>query len=115
MSDTERAERVDIDEIYKDDIDKYIHLWMDDRNITDMCKVSQNRWYNCCQYVCDNVFKINPVYLKDDNHISNQYDIDKVNKVLDIYIRLCNDYEKVINIVGFTFLLAYIEIHLTDG
>lgn len=53
--------------------------------------------------------------LKDDNHISNQYDIDKVNKVLDIYIRLCNDYEKVINIVGFTFLLAYIEIHLTDG
>lgn len=103
MSDAQRAERVDIDEIYNDDIDKYIHLWMDDRNITDMCKVSQNRWYNCCQYVYDNVFKINPVYLKDDNHISNQYDIDKVNKVLDIYIRLCNDYEKVINIVGFTF------------
>ena len=44
MSDAQRAERVDIDEIYNDDIDKYIHLWMDDRNITDMCKVSQNRW-----------------------------------------------------------------------
>jgi hypothetical protein len=49
MSDAQRAERVDIDEIYNDDIDKYIHLWMDDRNITDMCKVSQNRWYNCYQ------------------------------------------------------------------
>ena len=99
----QEVEHVEIEEIYRDDIDKYIHLWMNERNITDMCKVSQNRWYNCCQYVYDNVFKINPVYLKDDNRISNQYDIDKVNKVLDIYIRLCNDYEKVINIVGFTF------------
>lgn len=99
----QEVERVEIDEIYKDDIDKYIHLWMNERNITDMCKISQNRWYNCCQYVYDNVFKVNPVYLKDDNHISNQYDVGKVNKVLDIYIRLCNDFEKVINIVGFTF------------
>ena len=78
MSDAQRAERVDIDEIYKDDIDKYIHLWMDDRNITDMCKVSQNRWYNCCQYVYDNVFKINPVYLMQDNAL-NYYDSKKVN------------------------------------
>lgn len=103
MSAVEMQEVNNTVDVFKDDIDKYIHLWMDDRNITDMCKVSQNRWYNCCQYVYDNVFKINPVYLKDDNHISNQYDIDKVNKVLDIYIRLCNDFEKVINIVGFTF------------
>lgn len=102
-AEAQEVERVEIDGIYRDDIDKYIHLWMDERNITDMCKVSQNRWYNCCQYVYDNVFKINPVYLKDDNHISNQYDVDKVKKVLDIYIRLCNDFEKVINIVGFTF------------
>ena len=102
-AEVQEVERVEIDGIYRDDIDKYIHLWMDERNIADMCKVSQNRWYNCCQYVYDNVFKINPVYLKDDNHISNQYDIDKVDKVLDIYIRLCNDFEKVINIVGFTF------------
>lgn len=103
MSAVEMQEVNNTVDVFKDDIDIYIHLWMDDRNITDMCKVSQNRWYNCCQYVYDNVFKINPVYLKDDNHISNQYDIDKVNKVLDIYIRLCNDFEKVINIVGFTF------------
>lgn len=103
MSDAQRAERVDIDEIYKDDIDKYIHLWMDDRNIADMCKVSQNRWYNCCKYIYEHVFKVNPKYLKDDNNINNAYDTDKVNEVLDIYIDLCNDYEKVVNIVGFTF------------
>ena len=90
-------------DVFKSDIDMYINLWMEERNIEDLCKVSQNRWYNCCKYVYDNVFKVNPKYLKDDNNINNAYDTDKVNEVLDIYIDLCNDYEKVVNIVGFTF------------
>ena len=90
-------------DVFKSDIDMYINLWMEERNIEDMCRVSQNRWYNCCKYVYENVFKVNPKYLKDDNNINNAYDTDKVNEVLDIYIDLCNDYEKVVNIVGFTF------------
>lgn len=90
-------------DVFKSDIDMYINLWMEERNIEDLCKVSQNRWYNCCKYVYENVFKVNPKYLKDDNNINNAYDTDKVNEVLDIYIDLCNDYEKVVNIVGFTF------------
>ena len=81
----------------------YINLWMEERNIEDMCGVSQNRWYNCCKYIYEHVFKMNPKYLKDDRNINNAYDTDKVNEVLDIYIDLCNDYEKVVNIVGFTF------------
>ena len=90
-------------DVFKSDIDMYINLWMEERNIEDLCKISQNRWYNCCKYVYENVFKVNPKYLKDDNNINNAYDTDKVNEVLDIYIDLCNDYEKVVNIVGFTF------------
>lgn len=90
-------------DVFKDDIDMYINLWMEERNIEDLCKISQNRWYNCCKYIYENVFKVNPKYLKDDNNINNAYDTDKVNEVLDIYIDLCNDYEKVVNIVGFTF------------
>lgn len=87
-------------EVYKDDIDMYIHLWMEERNIEDLCKISQNRWYNCCKYIYEHVFKVNPKYLKDDNNINNAYDTDKVNEVLDIYIDLCNDYEKIVNIIG---------------
>lgn len=90
-------------DVFKSDIDMYINLWMEERHVEDICKVSQNRWYNCCKYVYENVFKVNPKYLKDDNNINNAYDTDKVNEVLDIYIDLCNDYEKVVNIVGFTF------------
>lgn len=90
-------------DVFKSDIDMYINLWMEERNIEDLCKVSQNRWYNCCKYIYEHVFKVNPKYLKDDNNINNAYDTDKVNEVLDIYIDLCNDYEKVVNIVGFTF------------
>lgn len=90
-------------DVFKDDIDMYINLWMEERHVEDMCKMSQNRWYNCCKYIYENVFKVNPKYLKDDNNINNAYDTNKVNEVLDIYIDLCNDYEKVVNIVGFTF------------
>ena len=90
-------------DVFKNDIDMYIHLWMDERNILNMCKVSQNRWYNCCKYIYENVFKLNPKYLKEDNNINNAYDTEKVNNILDIYIDLCNDYEKIINITGFTF------------
>ena len=90
-------------DVFKSDIDMYINLWMEERNIEDLCKISQNRWYNCCKYIYEHVFKVNQKYLKDDNNINNAYDTDKVNEVLDIYIDLCNDYEKVVNIVGFTF------------
>ena len=103
MSAVETQEVNNTVDVFKDDIDMYINLWMEERSIEDMCKVSQNRWYNCCKYVYENVFKVNPKYLKDDNNINNAYDTDKVNEVLDIYIDLCNDYEKVVNIVGFTF------------
>jgi hypothetical protein len=90
-------------DVFKSDIDMYINLWMEERHVEDLCKVSQNRWYNCCKYIYEHVFKVNPKYLKDDNNINNAYDTNKVNEVLDIYIDLCNDYEKVVNIVGFTF------------
>ena len=90
-------------DVFKSDIDMYINLWMEERHIEDLCKVSQNRSYNCCKYIYEHVFKVNQKYLKDDNNINNAYDTDKVNEVLDIYIDLCNDYEKVVNIVGFTF------------
>lgn len=103
MSAVEMQEVNNTVDVFKDDIDMYINLWMEERSIDDMCKVSQNRWYNCCKHVYENVFKVNPKYLKDDNNINNAYDTDKVNEVLDIYIDLCNDYEKVVNIVGFTF------------
>lgn len=103
MSAVETQEVNNTVDVFKSDIDMYINLWMEERHVEDICKVSQNRWYNCCKYVYENVFKVNPKYLKDDNNINNAYDTDKVNEVLDIYIDLCNDYEKVVNIVGFTF------------
>lgn len=103
MSAVEMQEVNNTVDVFKDDIDMYINLWMEERHVEDMCKVSQNRWYNCCKYIYEHVFKVNPKYLKDDNNINNAYDTDKVNEVLDIYIDLCNDYEKVVNIVGFTF------------
>ena len=103
MSAVEMQEVNNTVDVFKDDIDMYINLWMEERSIEDMCKVSQNRWYNCCKYIYEHVFKMNPQYLKDDKNINNQYDTEKVDNILNLYIDLCNDYEKIINITGFTF------------
>lgn len=105
MSDIEiqEVENISIDDVFLDDIDRYTKLWMNERGITDLCKVSQNRWYNCCKFIYKNVFRVNPEYLKVNHNINNQYDKEKVLKVLEYYIDLCNDYEKIINITGFTF------------
>lgn len=103
MSAVEMQEVNNTVDVFKDDIDMYINLWMEERSIDDMCKVSQNRWYNCCKYIYEHVFKMNPQYLKDDKNINNQYDTEKVDNILNLYIDLCNDYEKIINITGFTF------------
>ena len=103
MSAVETQEVNNTVDVFKDDIDMYINLWMEERSIDDMCKVSQNRWYNCCKYIYEHVFKMNPQYLKDDKNINNQYDTEKVDNILNLYIDLCNDYEKIINITGFTF------------
>lgn len=113
MSDIQEVNK-DNDEIYKNDIDMYIHLWMEDRDIEDMCKVSQNRWYNCCKYVYENVFKNNHEILKVKDRLLNEYDKEKVNNILNIYIDLCNDYEKVINITGFTFFTGIHRDTLND-
>lgn len=44
----------------------------------------------------------------------NYYDSKKVNDILDLYVNLCNDYEKVINIVGFTFFTGIHRDTLND-
>lgn len=58
MSEVEMQEVNNTVDVFKSDIDMYINLWMEERHVEDMCKVSQNRWYNCCKYVYENVFKV---------------------------------------------------------
>lgn len=92
--------------IYENDIDMYMKMYCERLNIDDLSKESQNRWHGCMQYVCKNVFKPNPDYLKERERNALYYDVFKVARALDAYISLCNDYSKEVSVYGFCYFIG---------
>ena len=86
-------------EIYDNDISLYISEYCQDNNITDLCSVSQNRYSGLLYFLYMKVFSI--IDLTVDG---NMYDIDKVEKVCDLYLYLCDKYDKIASIQGFSRL-----------
>lgn len=92
--------------IYENDIDMYIKMYCERLNIDDLSRESQNRWHGCMQYVCKNVFKPNPDYLKERERNALYYDVFEVARALDTYISLCNDYSKEVSVYGFCYFIG---------
>lgn len=101
-------------EVYEDGIYEYLDRYIEEHDI-DMHKEPQSRWNAALLYINKYLFKDNRDILKADNYITgnlkynnssnqNAYDIDKVNRVSDIYINLCYEYDKEISILGFSKL-----------
>ncbi len=63
-------------------------------------------WNDIIDEIHDTLFKNNKSLLKHNPAINNEYDIDKVLNVYNIYKRLCNSHCQVINIKGFTDLIG---------
>lgn len=102
-------------EVFENDICLYLQEYIDTHNIEDMHKEPQSRWNAALLYINKNYFKVNTDILKADNYCTgnlingntsnnNAYDLEKVNKVCDIYIDLCYEYDKEISILGFSKL-----------
>lgn len=114
----ERVERVEdatnIIGLFENDIDFYLHEFIDIQGIDDMKKESQSVWNGALTYIYRHVFKGNKQILKQRNNIytnntimstnCNAYNYNAVSKVLDYYIYLCQIYSKEISIVGFSNL-----------
>lgn len=62
----------------------------------DIINMSQSRWLFILINIYNTVFKDNKDLLKVNGNINNQYDVLKVNEVLDIYISLCCEYDKIV-------------------
>lgn len=102
-------------EIYETDIQLYLDQYITDHEIEDMHREPQSRWNAALLYINKYLFKPNRDILKADNYMTgnlkynnssnqNAYDADKVNRVCDIYINLCYEYDKEISILGFSKL-----------
>lgn len=101
-------------EVYENDIVLHLKRYIEERNIEDMHKEPQSRWNAALLYINKALFKGTDV-LKADNYTTgnlrhnnpsnnNAYDTDKVNRVCDIYIDLCYEYDKEVSLMGFSKL-----------
>lgn len=106
-------------EIYENGIAEYLDAYIAERQIEDMHKEPQSRWNAALLYINKYLFKPNRDILKLDNYCSgnlnynnqsnnNAYDTDKVNRICDIYIDLCYEYDKEISVMGFSKLTGIV-------
>lgn len=89
-------------EVYENAICDYLQQYISERGIEDMSKESQSKWNAALMYINKYVFIKNDELMSDINN--SMYDEYKVNKICDIYINLCYEYDKEISINGFHFL-----------
>lgn len=100
-------------EVFKTDIDTYLHLFCEEQGIQDMKKESQSVWNGALRYIRRHVFS-NKDVLKSKRNINiynnnipstfNAYNYDTVNNICDIYIDLCFINDKEVSIIGFSNL-----------
>lgn len=109
-------------EVFENDIELYLKLFCEERNIENMADQSQSVWNAALIYIKRHVFNkpnilknskpltgynnnnYNNQYKNLNNSNCNRYDTDKVNAVCDYYIYLCCLYDKEVSVIGFNNL-----------
>ena len=109
-------------DVFENDVDKYLQLFLEEQGIEDMRTESQNVWSSALMYIQKHVFKNNKMlkmttppdgYRSNDydNQYSNlnqsncnAYDLEKVKHVCDIYIYECMLYDKIPTQQGFVYM-----------
>lgn len=93
-------------DIFKSDIELYVKLWCEENNVEDICSISQNRYNALLYYLYLHVFKDNlkSKECRDNglfNTSFNAYDMDLIESIVDIYIFMSDQYDKIISVQGF--------------
>ena len=100
-------------EFFETNIDMYLRLYCERRNIEDMRKESQSIWNAALMFIRREVFRDREAFrnknlITDTNCIMNStcntYNYDLIDRVCDHYIYLCMEYEKEISVLGFSNL-----------
>ncbi len=89
-------------EVYENQIELYLDQYITERKIKNMNKETQSRWNAALLYIKKYVFQNKDNLMSEFNH--SMYDECKIDRICDIYINLCYEYDKEISINGFSFL-----------
>lgn len=107
-------EKVEIVEVFENDIELYLHIWADTYGFKDIAKVTPRQWNWALEFVYEHVFKPKEknkllrvkagdvdFNTKIKNSNCNAYDKEIILYIYNIYKTLCNRYDKSISKYGF--------------
>jgi len=108
-------ETENIIDVFENDIELYTKIWCEKQgmNTSDIISISQNRFSALLSFLYKNIFK--DVNLKSSdiynqsimaNTSCNAYNIPLIESICDEYIRLCDYYDKIINVEGFSKMVG---------
>ena len=97
-------------DVFENDIELYTKIWCEKQDISvqDVITISQNRFNALLGFLYKNVFQ--NVNLKQDNIYNNGlfmntnyngYNMPLVNDICELYISLCDNFDKIISVQGF--------------
>lgn len=90
-------------EVYENDIEMYIKLYCEECNIDNLKSESQIVWNGALRYVAKKMFRYRE-NLKFPGDPQRRYNVIIIDHLCNIYIDLCNKYDKIPGIMGFSYL-----------
>lgn len=102
-------------DIFRSDIDLYTKLYCEENNIDDLCNVTQNRYTGLLRYLNRMVIKninlrqdfiyksgISVIHNKDMFTNNNEYNLELIYDLLNVYLDMSDKYDKISNVNGFS-------------
>lgn len=91
-------------EVYENDISMYLAMYCESIGADNEYDMFPSQWNAALKYIYNNIFKHNPSILTIPHTVSNSYNLNAVNDLLDTYIFMCYSHNQEISIQGFSFL-----------
>jgi len=101
-------------DIYKNDIDMYIHMFFEGKTDDDIKNESQSRWLACMMFIYNSLFKHDKKYKHDSKSIIDIHDIDTIETLLYQYYYICLLYNKEISLFAFSIMTGLDREQLID-
>lgn len=91
-------------EVFENEIQMYLSMFCESNAIESEYDILPSQWNAALSYIYKHVIKPNPDILTIPHTVSNSYNINAVDDLLEMYIYMCYCHNQEISIKGFCLL-----------
>lgn len=91
-------------EVFENEIQMYLSMFCESNAIENEYDILPSQWNAALSYIYKHVIKPNPDILTIPHTVSNSYNINAVDDLLEMYIYMCYCHNQEISIKGFCLL-----------